>query len=345
MLRPSSLHDAIKGIWVGLVPHRIELFVWLALMGKINTRSKLAALGIIQSNCNICPLCMIEAESPEHLLLHCSVASQIWLWWIELWQISWVFPFSLKDAFSQWCWPKKSPFFKKVWSAVFFIILWTLWKERNQRIFTNQSSSIKIMKEMVLLRLGWWISGWKENFPYNPMDIMRNPACLQWSSNLEISKANHIGKNDVIWCPPASHTIKWNVDASVHTFKSRSAIGGVLRNHSGNFMCLFSSPIPFMEINSAEILAIFRAVKITSSNKDLKGVKLIIESDSKNAVLWCNSDCGGPWNLNFQLSFIRNARKGGLELMIVHRSRSANVVADSMAKQGLHRKSEFIAWM
>lgn len=174
---------------------------------------------------------------------------------------------------------------------------------------------------------------------------MRNPKCLQWSSSSKINPTDLCGKSAVLWCPPSSHTFKWNVDASVHPFNSRSAIGGVLRNHLGNFMCLFSSPIPFMEINSAEILAIYRAVKITTSNEALKGAKLILESDSKNVVCWCNSDSGGPWNLNFQLSFIRNVCKGGIDISIVHRGGSANFMADSMAKQGLHRKSEFIAWL
>lgn len=55
-IRPPSHQDAIRGIWRGLVPHRIEVFVWLALLGKINTRSKLASLGIIPIENNFCPL-------------------------------------------------------------------------------------------------------------------------------------------------------------------------------------------------------------------------------------------------------------------------------------------------
>lgn len=155
MLRPPPHHDAIMGIWAGLVPHKIKIFVWLALMGKINTRDRLASVGIIQRDCNVCPLCLQDPESAEHLLLHCSVSSQIWSWWTNLWQINWVFSHSLRDAFLQWRWPKKAPFFKKVWAAVLFIILWSLWKERNQRIFTNKSSPVKNIKDMVLLRLGW----------------------------------------------------------------------------------------------------------------------------------------------------------------------------------------------
>lgn len=31
-LSPPPQHDAIKGMWLGLVPHRIEIFVWIALL-------------------------------------------------------------------------------------------------------------------------------------------------------------------------------------------------------------------------------------------------------------------------------------------------------------------------
>lgn len=37
----------VKGLWRGLVPHRIEFFTWFAILGKINTKQKLFSLGII----------------------------------------------------------------------------------------------------------------------------------------------------------------------------------------------------------------------------------------------------------------------------------------------------------
>lgn len=69
---------------------------------------------------------------------------------------------------------------------------------------------------------------------------------------------------------------------------------------------------------------------------------LIIELDSVNAVKWSK---GGPWNLNFHLSYIRNAQKCEPSILITHQILSANHVADAFAKQGLHRQSEFIAWI
>lgn len=48
-LSPPFHHDAVKGLWKGVIPHRIEVFVWTALLRKINTRHKLASIGIISS--------------------------------------------------------------------------------------------------------------------------------------------------------------------------------------------------------------------------------------------------------------------------------------------------------
>lgn len=110
-------------------------------------------------------------------------------------------------------------------------------------------------------------------------------------------------------------------------------------------MCLFSTPIPYMEINCAEVLAIHRAISISLATESMKNRQIILESDSSNAVVWCNSECGGPWNMNFHLNFIRNARKRSMNITITHKRRNVNFVADSLAKQGLHWQSKFIAWL
>ncbi|XP_056692146.1 uncharacterized protein [Spinacia oleracea] len=341
---PHPQGDAIKGIWCGLVPNRIEIFVWTALLGKINTRNKLARLGIIPNSENVCVLCNSNVESHDHLLLHCSFSGQLWAAWLDLWNIKWVQPSSIRVAFDQWNSPIKNTFFKKVWSAGFFIIIWTIWKERNARIFNNSTSNITTLHDLVLLRLGWWISGWNEPFPYSPSDVQRNPHCLLWGGNKPSSQSHNITAAQQLWTPPDKEQLKLNVDASVDPTSSKSAIGGVLRDHQGNFKCLFSSPVPPMEINCAEVLAIHRAITITLASSQFCHSSFVLESDSANAVAWCNRDTGGPWNLNFHLNYIRNTSKYGPTFAIVHRGRSSNMVADSLAKQGLHRSSEFIAW-
>lgn len=97
-----------------------------------------------------------------------------------------------------------------------------------------------------------------------------------------------------------------------------------------------------MDINNAKVHAILRAIKITlcSSNR-LQYKTFLIESDSLNAVSWSNSPQYGPWNLNFQLNFIRNALKTNGLFSISHHVRSSNYVADALAKQGMRKQDEF----
>lgn len=331
-------------LWKGLIPPRVEIFTWLAILGKINTKVKLASMGIISPDETSCILCQESRENVDHLLLHCTFTKKIWWWWLELWNLQWVFPSTIGEAFDQWGSFGPSPFFKKVWRAMFSIIIWSIWKERNSRIFHNISCSLTQVQDLILTRLSWWIKGWGTPFPYSCDEIIRNPHSLSWAEPRAstIITAAPCEKN---WAPPPSNSYKWNVDASVSSTQAMSAIGGVLRNNHGHFLCLFSSPIPPIEINSAEVLAIFRATQISMSYDHLRNSTLIIESDSFNAIEWCNAELGGPWNLNFQLNFIRNARRQWLNISIIHKGRSSNVVADSLAKQGLVRDAEFLAWL
>ena len=341
----NNNNRVLQGLWRGLIPHRIELFIWFALLGRINTKVKLISMGILPPHDSICILCDQEPESSDHLLLHCQFSWQIWTWWIEIWGLNMAIPPTLKDLFVQWSSPLKGNFFRKVWQAMFSIITWSIWKEHNARIFSSTSSSITGVKEMIMLRLSWWIKGWGDPFPYSHNDMMQNPRCLAWAeAHGGVAVVQHAHKI-LHWSPPPLNTLKWNVDASFQTDHGNAAIGGVLRDHKGNFLCIFSAPIPEMEINSAEVLAIHRAIRISKGCTRFIAHQFIVESDSSNAVRWCSKNMGGPWNLNFFLNYIRNAQNSEPRFIIEHKKRESNMIADALAKQGLRRLDEFIAWI
>lgn len=338
----AQLGLVAQKIWKNLIPHRIEIFLWLALLGKIATKSRLVRMKIIPPTENLCPLCKSEPEDVSHLMIHCAFSQSIWAWWLNLWGLKWVWPENLELAFSQWFFPSKLSFFKKIWLASFMVIVWSLWKERNNRTFKNESSSVLELQNLILLRICWWIKSWPEAFPYSQAEVLRNPSCLYWN---DPSQSCPTQKPLILWSPPPSSTLKWNVDASYNPTMARAAIGGVLRNSRGEFLCMFSCPIPPMEINSAEVLAIHRAIQITINCDRFRSQRILIESDSYNAVKWCSEVKGGPWHLNFILNFIRSAPGRGLTISISHKLRSSNVVADAFAKQGLFRSSDFVAWL
>lgn len=341
----KSTVSNLKKIWSGVVPPRIEVFTWLAILGKINSKEKLMRLNIIPPDEAECVLCNSQIENPDHLLLQCPFSWAIWNWWLSIWGLSWVFPRCLRDAFDQWKSIKRNPFSRKVWNAIFSIIIWSIWKERNARIFKKLRCDLKEVQDLILTRLCWWIDGWGDPFPYSISDVIRNPSCLEWNHGGKASDRAPISDPSVGWSPPNPMSLKWNVDASVNILMDTAAIGGVLRDHKGIFKCVFSSPTPPIEINSAEVLAIFRAMQISLSCGILQTGQLIIESDSANAVKWSNEDSGGPWALNFQLNFIRNARKKWPDISIIHKCRGSNMVADALAKKGLVRRNEFLAWL
>lgn len=108
----NGQNGIIKGVWNGLVPHRIEIFTWLTLIRKINTKAKLASLGIIPPNQSTCILCDQEVEILGHLFLHCIMARKIWQWWLEIWNVKGAFPSSLRSMYDQWLPPPlKGKFF------------------------------------------------------------------------------------------------------------------------------------------------------------------------------------------------------------------------------------------
>lgn len=104
-------------------------------------------------------------------------------------------------------------------------------------------------------------------------------------------------------------------------------------------------PIPLMDINNAEVLAISRAIQISLTTACIESHGLIIESDSANTVKWCNGMNNGPWNLAFHINLIRQHHKSDLDFEVVYKSRETNMVADALAKQGLSRQDDFVAWI
>ena len=339
-------NKSFKGLWKGLVPFRIEIFLWLAIQEKLNTKAKLGRLGIIPVAESVCTFCGLWPESPSHLLLHCQFSWALWAWWLQIWELKWVPPSSLYEAFFQWQFPSHNPFFKKIWCAIFFIIPWTLWKERNTRCFENKANNQAHLQNLVLLRLSWWIKGWNDAFSYTSDDVIRNPMCLKWAKikSLDRRISRDSSNKDANWLPPPDNFMKWNVDASLQPLSQKSAIGGVLRGSDGKFKCLFSCPIPLMEINHAEVFAIHRAIRILLASDYLNSSGVIIESDSANAVKWCNGETPAPWSLNFIINFIRRSMLSSPGISITYKNRESNIVADSLARQGLLRLDDFVAW-
>ena len=106
-------------LWKGLVPLRIKIFSWLVLLEKINSKVKLAKIGLIPPFETLCVLCSQSQEDVNPLFLHCPFSHKVWAWWLQLWSVDWIFPSNIWLAFEQWQSPFHGPFIRKVWCAIF----------------------------------------------------------------------------------------------------------------------------------------------------------------------------------------------------------------------------------
>ncbi|RVW26745.1 hypothetical protein CK203_108375 [Vitis vinifera] len=88
--RPMEVNFPKNRIWVGRVPTKIMFFTWEATWGKILTLDRLQKRGWQLPN--RCFLCACEAESVDHLLIHCTVARELWDLVLGLVGVKWVFP-------------------------------------------------------------------------------------------------------------------------------------------------------------------------------------------------------------------------------------------------------------
>ncbi|XP_072076260.1 uncharacterized protein [Arachis hypogaea] len=67
-----------KTVWKGLVPPRVELFVWFVLIRRVNTKERLSRLGVVNQEDVTCVLCNQGVEYGHHLFLGCEFSWQVW---------------------------------------------------------------------------------------------------------------------------------------------------------------------------------------------------------------------------------------------------------------------------
>ncbi|XP_015960972.1 uncharacterized protein LOC107484934 [Arachis duranensis] len=148
-----------SAIWRGFVPPRVELFSWFVLIERVNTKERLCRLGVINPLDNLCALCGKSIESAFHLFLGCEVTWQVWGAWLYALGREWSVPGTLKQHFESWTTvaPRKDE--RKRWLIGFFAVIWTIWLERNNRVFQNKGLAVQEITNRSFVFSNEWIGG------------------------------------------------------------------------------------------------------------------------------------------------------------------------------------------
>jgi hypothetical protein len=71
-----------------------------------------------------------SGEAPNHLLLHCHIARELWNLFFRMFGVEWIMPKRVVDLLA--CWKGKGQRdLKIVWSLIPLCLMWCIWRERN----------------------------------------------------------------------------------------------------------------------------------------------------------------------------------------------------------------------
>jgi ribonuclease HI len=105
-----------------------------------------------------------------------------------------------------------------------------------------------------------------------------------------------------------------------------------------------SIPVGIKDSNEAELIAVIRALELSSTREECTGKRIIIESDSTNVINRMIKESNRPWK--FYVLFILASRfSSGLRLVKYSNIlREGNSMTDALTKQGFTRNYELMTW-
>ena len=165
-------------MWMNIAPPKLKFMVWLALLGRLNTKDMLVRKKIIPQECNLCSFCSLHAETCDHLLVHCSVAWQVWCNIAEgLGLRQMLQQQNFRQMYELWLSKSRSihnRWRKKLLLVSFFAVTWSLWNKRNLMVFQNHEFEHNTFCHTVRRRIALWSKEGKESMPYSTEDIVRH---------------------------------------------------------------------------------------------------------------------------------------------------------------------------
>ncbi|GJU62965.1 RNA-directed DNA polymerase, eukaryota [Tanacetum coccineum] len=152
--------------WIKYVPIKLNVFAWKVHLNRLPTRVNLQHRGVLVSDPS-CPICHSEDEDLAHLFFRCSLVTDIVRLVCRWWNIAW----ASIDSYSNWLhWfnaIRLSPKVKDLLEGVFYITWWSIWRFRNQVLFSSLVARKDVLFDDIVSRsFTWCRSRCKSNFSW-----------------------------------------------------------------------------------------------------------------------------------------------------------------------------------
>lgn len=260
---------------------------------------------------HLCPLCGMEAESVLHALRDCNRNLDIWSVLVDpnKWEV--FLQCNLHDWLLQNLRKELGRSKDDSWRLIFALVIDTFWFTRNQFVFENT-----VTEGNLLLRLHTRVRECKSVFTVLSPLTTPHKGC----SSIK-----------VCWSPPSDGWIKLNSDDSVRDGNGIASCGGILRDENGIFLAAFASNLWACTIMQAELSGILHGIHLARRRNV---AKLLIESDSNNAIQLLDSACDSTHPCALILHDIKELIKDFPCVKWSHTYREANQCADILANHG-----------
>ncbi|KAJ0456118.1 putative reverse transcriptase zinc-binding domain-containing protein [Helianthus annuus] len=142
--------------WCKWVLEKCNIHAWRSEMEMIPTGVALRKRNVFLGG-STCPVCNSADESTDHLFNACFVVANVWNG-VSAWcKIPNFFAFSIKDLLDMFKLINVSEKIKEVIHGIVVIVCWSLWRARNNWVFSSIPIKIdKIISEVKSLGFLWY---------------------------------------------------------------------------------------------------------------------------------------------------------------------------------------------
>jgi hypothetical protein len=156
-------------------------FAWQAILDRIPSRFNLSRRGVIKPpESKDCAFCRLVEEKSQHLLLQCDFASGVWYAIFNWLGFVYISPPNLLISFAAMSGLGVSKRRKKGLMLLWQVVLWSIWKARNDRLFNNKEASVNEVVDSIK-HISWkWYLGRIANHPCLLYEWLKEPwYCLE----------------------------------------------------------------------------------------------------------------------------------------------------------------------
>jgi len=165
--------DYFDKLWKIKIPARIAVFAWRLIRDRLPTRQNLRRRQVQLTDLQ-CHFCRNSKEGASHLFFHCCKIQPIWWDTLSWLQIKGVFPFSLKQHFLQHFGVQLDGLRTNRWQYWWLALTWSIWKLRNNIVFSNATFNANSLFEDTMFLLWSWLRSFEKDFTVH---------FNQWASN------------------------------------------------------------------------------------------------------------------------------------------------------------------